>query len=164
MRFALSLSAVVLVGLAGGCTSSDESPETPAPSTAASPPAWSEPAAYSFVLSRGCDEKAPIGRYQATVADGVITAATPVGGAAPVPSASASSSEEDLGPANGQEGEEIEVPTLAELVVMAETAKEDGAEVTTVQDGTDGHPVSVSINVTDTVDGAECWFVSDYKP
>ncbi|SDT61701.1 hypothetical protein [Actinoplanes derwentensis] len=163
MRFERALCALVLVGLAGGCTSD---PADPAPAasgreeSAAAPPAWTEPAAYTFTLVRGCDEAAPVGRYQATVKDGVVTGATRSGG----PAASAApSAEVDLGPVTGDEGEEIDVPALGQLLEMATTAQEDGAEVTTEFDQADGHPVKVSINVTDTPAGAECWTVADYK-
>jgi hypothetical protein len=173
VRLERALCALVIVALAGGCTSDPEKPEfadpaqsvapegTAAPGTAASAPAFAEPSAYSFVLARGCDANAPLGKYQATVAGGAVTTAERIG--APAVSA-APSAEVDLGPVTGQEGEEIEVPTLGELVAMAQTATEDGAEVATEFDATDGHPVKVTINVTDTADGAECWIISDYQP
>ncbi|WP_232050569.1 hypothetical protein [Actinoplanes sp. OR16] len=170
MRFERALCALILVALAGGCTSGDDEPEFADPArsaaaagtgTAASAPAFTEPSAYSYVMTRGCDAAAPLGRYQVTVAAGAVTKAERVG--APAVSASGSA-EVDLGPVTGQEGEEIEVPTLAELVEMAQTANEDGAEVSTEFDAADGHPVKVTINVTDTADGAECWSVHDYKP
>ncbi|MEU8241953.1 hypothetical protein AB0C07_27180 [Actinoplanes missouriensis] len=166
MRLERALCAVVLVALVGGCTSDEKEPafSDPAPSSSAAPvgsaPAWTEPAAYSFVLTRGCDPNTPLGKYQATVSGGAVSSAERIGADAASPSASA---EVDLGPVTGQEGEEIEVPTLAQLVEMARTATEDGAEVATEYDAADGHPVTVSINVTDTPDGAECWTVSDYK-
>lgn len=163
VRFERALCALVLVGLAGGCSSSEEKPEfndpAPATSSAASPPAWSEPAAYSYALAFGCDESAPFGRYQVSVADGAVTKAERVGGQA-APSATG---DVDLGPVTGQEGEEIDVPTLGQLVEMAETATEDGAEVATTFDTADGHPVKVTINVTETPDGAQCWNISDYR-
>ena len=55
------------------------------------------------------------------------------------------------------------MPTLGELTGLAQTASEDGAKVATEFDHADGHPVKVTINVTDTADGAECWIISDYK-
>jgi hypothetical protein len=166
VRFERALCALVLVGLAGGCTSSGEDKPTftqpsAAPSAVTSAPAWTEPASYTYELARGCDAAAPLGRYQVTVKDGVVTSAERVGGqvASPGPSA-----EVDLGPITGSAGEEIEVPALGALVTMAETATEDGAEVATEFDASDGHPVKVTINVTDSAGGAECWIVSNYKP
>ncbi|WP_229073549.1 hypothetical protein [Actinoplanes sp. DH11] len=165
MRLERALCALVLVGLAGGCTSEPEKPAftDPAQSSSAAPvtsgPPWTEPASYSYLLTRGCDPAAPLGSYQVTVSGGAVTAAERTGAPSGAPAASA---EVDLGPVTGQEGEEIEVPTLGELVAMAATASEDGAEVATEFDATDGHPVKVTINVTDTADGAECWIVSGY--
>jgi hypothetical protein len=165
VRVERALGALLLVGLASGCTSSDpeEKPSftdpSVAPSVAASAPAWTEPAAYSYALAFGCDESAPFGRYQVTVSGGAVTKSERVGGSA-LPSASAAV---DLGPVTGQEGEEIEVPTLGQLTEMARTATEDGAEVNTTLDTADGHPVKVTINVTDTPDGAQCWTISDYR-
>ncbi|MEU8659664.1 hypothetical protein [Actinoplanes philippinensis] len=164
VRVERALCALMVVGLVGGCTSSgDDKPkiEDPSPAVAASAPPWTEPAAYSFTLTRGC-ESTPVGEYRATVKDGVLSAAERVGAAAVVPSASA---EVDLGPVTeGQQGEEIDVPTLGELVAMAETAGEDGAEVATKYDTTDGHPVQVKINVEGDPAAAECWNVTEYKP
>ncbi|MEV6300792.1 hypothetical protein AB0M02_15390 [Actinoplanes sp. NPDC051861] len=169
VRFERALCALVLVGLVGGCSSSgDEAkptfsePAASAPAvTGGSAPAWTEPASYSYELVRGCDASAPLGHYKATVQGGVVTSAERIGAPAAAPSASA---EVDLGPITGDPGEEIEVPTLAELVTMAQTATEDGAEVTTEFDATDGHPVKVTVNVSDTAAEAECWTVSAYQP
>lgn len=155
----------MLAGFAGGCTSSGDGepvvkdPSTPAAATSA--PAWTEPAAYSFTLTRGCGPT-PLGEYRAAVKDGVLSTAERVGAAPVVPSASA---EVELGPVTeGQQGEEIDVPTLGELVAMAETAGEDGAAVETTFDATDGHPVQVTINVEDDPAAAECWHVTEYAP
>ncbi|BCY06782.1 hypothetical protein [Actinoplanes sp. L3-i22] len=171
MRFERALCALALVGAVAGCSSSSDDakitdPGASAPASAGAPvvagsaPAWTEPASYSFVLTRGCDAAKPVGKYQATVQGGKIANYGRVGGstAAPDPSADV-----DLGPVTGDEGEEIEVPTLAELVEMAQTSAEDGGQVSTEYDSGDGHPVKVSINVTGEADGTECWIVSDYK-
>ncbi len=180
VRFERVLCALVLVGLAGGCTSADdgkpaEPGSSPVLESGGAPPAWSEPAAYTFTLIRGCDAAAPLGRYQATVKDGVVTSAVEADmtGAAPVPSAEGEAEgdaggdpEGGPGPATGEEGEggeEIDVPALGQLIEMADTAKEDGAEVITEFDRADGHPVKVTINVTDTPAGAECWIIADYQ-
>jgi hypothetical protein len=166
VRVERALCALMVVGLVGGCTSSGDDkpviqdPSAP-PAAAASAPPWTEPAAYSFTLTRGC-ESAPIGEYRATVKDGVLSAAERVGAVSVVPSSSA---EVELGPVTeGQQGEEIDVPTLGELLAMAETAGEDGATVATRFDTTDGHPVQVKINVEDDPAAAECWNVTEYKP
>ncbi|WP_205650265.1 hypothetical protein [Actinoplanes solisilvae] len=161
MRLGWALGGIVLVALAGGCTSDETPQKTPVSQPPASAPVWSEPASYSYVLARGCDDAKPLGRYQVKVADGAVASTDRLDATVVTPSAGA---DEDLGPATGETGEEIEAFTLQGLLDMAQTAKEDGGEVTTVADGTDGHPVKVVINVSDEGPaGAECWNVSDYK-
>ena len=157
MRLERALCAVLLVGLAGGCTSSDDGPRIEPGASAAvagSPPPWTEPASYTFVLTRGCDAAAPLGRYRATVQGGVVTDYQRFGASA------AASADVDLGPVTGQPGEDIEVPSLKELTEMARTAADDGGEVTTEYDATDGHPVKITINV----ETPECFAVSEYRP
>jgi hypothetical protein len=159
VRHGLVLGGIVLVALVGGCTS-DAVKETPSSQAPASAPAWREPAAYSYVLGRGCDEAKPLGRYQVKVADGAVASTDRLDAGDVTPSAA----EEDLGPATGATGEEIEAFTLQGLLDMAQTASEDGGEVSTALDPADGHPVKVTINVSDEgPSGAECWNVSDYR-
>lgn len=168
MRFERALCAFALVGVVAGCSSSfdDAKITDPAVSVSAVPapdgsaPAWTEPASYSFVLTRGCDAAKPVGKYQATVQGGQIANYSRLG----VPAASADPSVDvDLGPVTGDQGEEIEVPTLKELAEMAQTSADDGGEVSTEYDAADGHPVKVTINVSGEAAGAECWIISDYK-
>jgi len=166
VRLGWALGGIVLVAVVGGCTSKDSGPPawtTPSGSVVAggSAPPWNEPASYGYVLTRGCDEAAPLGRYRVTVQNGTVTKSERLD----VPQAAPSSSSDvDLGPVTGKNGEEIGVPSLRDLREMAQTAADDGGEVTTVA-GTDGHPVKVTINVSDQgAAGAECWTVSDYAP
>ncbi len=167
MRFERALCAFALVGVVAGCSSSSDDPKFTEPATSASAApapggsasAWTEPASYSFVLTHGCDAGKPLGTYRATVKAGKVDTYSRVGStAAPDPSADV-----DLGPVTGDQGEEIEVPTLAELAEMAQTSADDGGEVATEYDRADGHPVKVTINVSGEASGAECWTVSDYK-
>ncbi|WP_285548215.1 hypothetical protein [Actinoplanes regularis] len=165
MRFERALCAFALVGVVAGCTSSSdpkivESTTSAAPAVAGSAPAWTEPGSYSYKLTRGCDAAKPLGIYQATVQGGKVTGSTRVGDATAAPDPSAAV---DLGPVTGDEGEEIEVPTLGELVAMAQTSADDGGQVSTEYDTADGHPVKVTINVSGEADAAECWGISDYK-
>jgi hypothetical protein len=153
---------MALVAAAGGCTADDgKSPAWTAPSASVSgsAPPWTEPGAYGYVLTRGCDEAAPLGRYRVTVRDRAVVGSERLDVRTSTPSAG---TDVDLGPITGQNGEEIEVPTLGGLLEMARTAGEDGGEVTTVA-GPDGQPVKVVINVSGQgPGGAECWSVSDY--
>ncbi|AEV82801.1 hypothetical protein ACWT_1782 [Actinoplanes sp. SE50] len=160
MRFQRVLCAVALTGLVAGCTSTaPDEPKFTQPSVAASAPPWTEPDAYSYVLTRGCDAAKPAGRYRAKVRAGQVAGATRIG----TPDAPNPSADVDLGPVTGEQGEEIDVPTLAGLLEMARTTADDGGQVTTEFDVKDGHPVRVTLNTTGAADGAECWSVSDYR-
>ena len=160
----VALCGIALVAVAGGCEDSgtpSASGSFVAPGTASSAPAWTEPASYRFLLTRGCDAAKPLGRYQVTVAAGVVASSQRLDRAAAEPSSSAAV---DLGPATGDDSEEIEVPTLRGLLAIVQTAADDGAKVTESFDATDGHPVKVSFNVSDdnSPNGEECFAVSDY--
>ncbi|MEV6348649.1 hypothetical protein [Actinoplanes sp. NPDC051851] len=163
MRFPRALCALLLVGLVSGCSSSESDDPTftdPVPSAvpASAAPAWTEPASYTYVLTVGCD--ADQDRYSATVENGEVTRYGQAGASA-APTASA---DVDLGPITEDGGEEIEVPSLAQLLDMAQTTADDGGQVSTEYDAADGHPVKVTINVTDEASEAECFGVADYVP
>jgi hypothetical protein len=114
---------------------------------AASAPPWTEPAKYRFVLERQCNRGPSMGRYRVTVENGKVVQADRIDGRT----------------AAGEE--EIDVPSLGELLDLARTAADDGGEVTTKFDAADGHPIVVSFNVSDQgVDGASCFLVSEYRP
>jgi hypothetical protein len=164
VRFGLALGGIALVAVVGGCTSDPPAPSWSgaAPSAAGSPPPFAEPAAYSYVLVRGCDAAAPLGRYRATVQNGEVVRSERLDVAV---QASSSAAAVDLGPITGQDGEEIEVPTLAELLAIAQTAAEDGGEVTTTFDTKDGHPLKIDVNVSEEgPSGAECFTIAEYAP
>jgi hypothetical protein len=160
----IALAGIALVAVAGGCTDSGTPTATAsfvAPVAASSAPAWTEPASYHFVLTRGCDAAKPLGRYRVAVRNGAVATTQRLDRAEAEPSSSAAV---DLGPATGQDGEEIEVPTLRGLLDLVQTAADDGGEVTETFDATDGHPVKVSFNVSDNASAgdAECFTVSEY--
>jgi hypothetical protein len=159
--------AVGGLALAAGCTSdpaepawsgpSGKGPSGSASSAGAPAPEFREPVSYAYVLARGCGT--PLGRYRTTVRNGAVVTAERLDAVVP---ASPGNPAVDPGPATGQDGEEIEVPALGELLEMARTAAEDGAEVNTTLDAADGHPVKVEITVPE--EDAECFTVSDYAP
>ncbi|GIF21356.1 hypothetical protein BJ973_005194 [Actinoplanes tereljensis] len=166
VRLGVALGGIALVAVLGGCTSHTVSPtwssasgSAPPPVAAESAPPFSEPAAYAFTMIRGCDETSPLGRYKVTVRSGAVESAERIGATVQA----SPSADVDLGPAAGQDGEEIDVPTLAELRAMAQTAADDGAQVTTTY-AADGRPVKVVINVEDDPSAAECFTVADYAP
>lgn len=164
MRRGWAWGGLALVVAAGGCTSSGSAAPSPsfvtgAPASAA--PHWTEPPAYRFVLTRGCDAAAPVGRYQVTVRAGAVATSTRLDHPDAAPT---SSSDVDLGPVT-DDGEEIEVPTLSGLLDLVQTAADDGGATTRSFDATDGHPVKVTFNTSDTGDAsqAECFSVTDYQ-
>jgi Family of unknown function (DUF6174) len=142
-----SVLALTLAAAVTGCTSSPDPAPTAAPPVSASPPAWTEPAAYGFVLERRCDGGPPLGRYRVRVEGGAVASAERIDGQA----------------ASGEE--EIEVPTLGGLVEMADVALADGAAATVAYDPVDGHPTAVTIDRSDeTGPAAECFLISEYAP
>ena len=152
MRLRLAVCGAALLIAVGGCTdkSSDSAPPGGAAASevaVASAPPWVEPAAYSFVLDRQCNRGPSVGRYRVAVENGEVVKADRIDGRT----------------AAGEE--EIEVPSLSALLDLAQTAADDGGEVTTKFDPADGHPVAVSFNVSDEgTDSASCFLISEYHP
>ena len=136
------------VAAAAGCTSPAETPPPAANvSTAGSPPPWTEPADYGFVVDRKCGDGPSLGVYRVAVQDHAVAGVSRIDGKT----------------ASGEE--EIEVPTLAGLLELAQTAIDDGADATTTFDTADGHPVQVSINrAEEATGGADCFIVTEYQP
>jgi hypothetical protein len=131
----------------GGCTSSADTPPPTFVTTAASPPPWTEPADYGFVVDRKCDTGPSLGVYRVAVKDHAVAGTSRIDGKT----------------ATGEE--EIEVPTLAGLLELAQTAIDDGADATTTFDAADGHPINVSINRAEqATGGADCFIVTEYTP
>jgi hypothetical protein len=134
----------VLVALAG-CTSTTDPDPAPTVTTAGSPPPWTEPDAYGFVLERKCDPAPAEGKYRVTVTGREVSGVERIDGRT----------------ATGEE--EIGVPTLGELLELAQTAQEDGAQATLVFDPADGHPTAVTIDRSDaTGPDKACFLVTDY--
>jgi hypothetical protein len=141
------LPAAAVVTLLAGCTSAPDPGPAPAASAPASAPAWTEPANYTFVADRRCGDGPSLGRYRVLVTGGTVSSAERIDGRT----------------ASGEE--EIQVPTLGELLELANTAVEDGADATTAFDPADGHPVEVSINrAEEDTGGADCFRISEYAP
>jgi hypothetical protein len=136
----LRIVVLALVLAVAGCTSDPEPP--PTTGLLVSPPAWSEPANYGFVVDRTCGDQPSLGRYRVTVTDHAVSATERVDGRT----------------AAGEE--EISVPSLGELMDLAQTATEDGAEATVSLNPADGRPTEVRIKR----DAEECFVISDYAP
>ncbi|MFI5933581.1 DUF6174 domain-containing protein [Actinoplanes sp. NPDC051494] len=147
------MCGLLMVALAAGCTSDPETPAwepgaSAAASTAASPPAWTEPANYEYVVERGCEGKKQLGIYKVTVAGGEVA------------------NVERTDDRQFTSEEEIEPPTLGGLLEIARTAAEDGGKMSTSADPADGHPVAVSFDVSENGDNEDntCFVISEYTP
>jgi Family of unknown function (DUF6174) len=142
-----ALAAVAALLLLAGCTGDAKDEPAPAVTTAGSPPPWTEPANYVFVMDRKCGDGPSLGRYRVTVANSEVTATERIDGRT----------------AEGEE--EIEVPTLGGMLDLAQTAIDDGADATTKFDGADGHPTEISINrAAEAAGDATCFVISEYAP
>jgi hypothetical protein len=148
VRVTRALCGIALVAALGACTDESAAPAGGGASAApASAPAWTEPADYRFVLERRCEGGPSMGKYRVSVADRAVAGVERIDGRT----------------ASGEE--EIEVPTLGGLLELAQTAADDGGEMTTSVDPTDGHPVAVSFDVSGGAqEGATCFLISDYTP
>lgn len=112
---------------------------------------WHEPARYTFVLDSRCGEQPLIGRFQISVANGTVTAATGLDDAA---RNALAGGRRDL------------IPTLGHLVNELDTAKHTGADIAQADlDPGDGHPTRIIIDPSKTaVDDELCYTISDYTP
>jgi hypothetical protein len=150
MRFMLAICGIAVVALAGGCTAAPQaSPRSSgSASAAASAPPWTEPARYGFVVERQCGGGPSMGRYRVSVENGEVVRADRVDGK------------------TAQGEEEIGVPSLGELLQLAQTAMDDGGAASTTMDPNDGHPTAVSFDVSDDGQGgsAACFIITEYAP
>ena len=151
-RVAVLLLAVVLLS----CSIQRPEPTAPSPvlepsDTAESPPspsrspavAWDEPPAYEFVLESDCGWGALPGPFRVSVLNGSVVEVEPLG---------------DYDVADRT------LPTLAEILAIAEAAREDGADVVElIQDPSDAHPESLEIDRDSTlIDDELCFEISDF--
>jgi uncharacterized protein DUF6174 len=152
VRFARAMCGIALLTAVAGCT--DDQPDAAAPPSFVAPasaPAWTEPPDYTFVADRQCEGGPALGKYRVTVTGREVASVERVDG-------------ETTGE------EKVEVPTLAQLLELAQTAADDGGTTTVQRDPADGRPVAVSIDVSDGSEpeaggeGATCFTISDYQP
>lgn len=141
------VAGLAVVAVLAGCTSTADPDPAPTATTVASPPPWTEPDAYGFVLERRCDPAPAEGTYRVTVTGRQVDGVERIDGRT----------------ATGEE--EIGVPTLGELLELAETAQDDGAQATLAFDPADGHPTAVTIDRSDD-EGPDkaCFLITEYAP
>ena len=123
-----------------GPSDSAESSPSPSPSPAA---VWDEPPAYAFVLDSDCGWLNLPGAFRVSVLNGSVVEVEPLG--------------------DYDDGGRT-LPTLADILDIAEAARDDGADVVElIQDPSDAHPVSLEIDRDlSTIDDEQCFEVSDY--
>lgn len=121
----------------------------PPPQRPGAGPAWTEPAAYGFVLDSSCGERALIGRFRVAVNAGRVIRVDPL-------------DEPAERAVQIREGELV--PTLGQLMAEVRTAEEDGADVArTDVDPGDGHPTAVRIDRdANSTDDELCYAISEY--
>lgn len=144
MRFARLLCGIALVAAVAACTDDSPVASPPGPSTAASTPVWHEPLNYAYVVDRRCGTGPSEGVYRVTVAGNAVTDIERIDGKA----------------ASGEE--EIELPTLGGLLDLAQTAADDGGEMTTSADPGDGHPVAITFDVSAGAGTPTCFVITEY--
>ncbi|MET8149028.1 hypothetical protein ACIBSW_15875 [Actinoplanes sp. NPDC049668] len=144
MRFAPLLCGIVLVAAVAACTDEPPAATAPSPTAPASTPVWHEPMNYAYVVDRRCGTGPSEGVYRVTVRGHAV----------------ASIERTDGKTASGEE--EIELPTLGGLLDLAQTAADDGGEMTTSVDPADGHPVAVTFDVSEGAGAPTCFVITEY--
>lgn len=135
-------TAVALIGLVvvTGCAAQVPVPAAPSSSSVSA----ELPLDYTYLLASSCGERALLGDYRVVVQDGDVVEVT------------------GLDPDYGYRPEPEDVPSLADLLRMAEEAEPDA--VVGLVTGADGVPVSLSIDhVPNGVDDEECYEVSELE-
>lgn len=113
-----------------------------------SAPAWEEPSAYRYTLKSSEGERALIGTFEVTVRDGKVVKTVGI----------------DESGRRVVDQEATEVPTIAELLKQAETARAEDADDVDVDYAKDGRPVSISIDWEENaIDDEEAYTVGDYE-
>jgi len=144
VRFARLLCGIALVAAVGACTDDKPVATPPSSSTPASSPAWHEPMNYAYVVDRRCETGPSEGIYRVTVQGNAVAGIERIDGKT----------------ASGEE--EIELPTLGGLLDLAQTAADDGGEMTTSVDPGDGHPVAISFDVSEGAGTPTCFVITEY--
>jgi hypothetical protein len=140
-RFGRLLGVVALFST-GACAAGG--PAT-APSAAA-PARWTEPAAYTYVLTTGCTRGFVDARYQVEVRNAVVVSAT---------------AENE----QARSQPDHRAPTLGELSGWIATREPGNPRLRRDTDPADGRPVAFGFDADAmSVDAGECYAVSDYHP
>lgn len=155
-RFGRLLGVVTLLSTggcaAGGPTAGSPAPGSPAAASptavtpAAAPSRWTEPPAYTYVLTTGCTRGFVDARYQVEVRNAVVVSTT------------AENEEARSHP-------DHRAPTLGELSGWIATREPANPRLRRDTDPADGRPLAFGFDADAmSVDAGECYAVSDYHP
>jgi hypothetical protein len=145
------LYGMAAVAVLGGCADQNTvDPQQQGLTMPATPPAWTEPAAYKFTLKSSCGQGALEGTFQSVVKNGVVVQNVGLDAAARKALMLRLSKL---------------VPTLGEIEAEVSTARRQGAdEVVVEHDPADGHPTAARIDPDKDALGDEyCYEISDYS-
>ncbi len=151
MQFRNVACGVAVAAALGGCADQTTVPDnTPGVRMPATPPAWREPAAYTFTLKSSCGQGTPDGTFRTVVQKGAVVRNTALDAGARKALALKLSKL---------------VPTLGQIETEAGNARRMGAdEVVINHDAADGHPTKMRIDPKKDAKGDEyCYDISDYS-
>ncbi|MBM2614524.1 hypothetical protein JIG36_03015 [Actinoplanes sp. LDG1-06] len=116
----------------------------------AAPVAWTEPAAYTYVLESSCGERALIGRFRITVEKGAVAGAVGL---------------DEPGRQMVETGRSEPIPSVGMLIDQLNDARVAGAHEADLETGADGVPTRITIDPEkNAVDDESCYAISDLTP
>jgi hypothetical protein len=150
LRFRNVVYGVAALTALSGCADQAAVHHETGVSMPATPPAWHEPASYTFTLKSSCGRGPLEGTFQSAVQNGVVVRNTALDA-----------------PARKALMLKLSrlVPTLGQIEGEVANARRQGAdEVVVDHDATDGHLTSVRIDPSKKAKGDEyCYDISDYS-
>ncbi|MDL2078457.1 DUF6174 domain-containing protein [Streptomyces sp. GXMU-J15] len=116
--------------------------------TAEEPPAWQEPAAYSYTLESMAGERSLLGKFRITVRDGEVAEATGL----------------DASGLRVVRHMPEHVPTIGDLLAELRRARKDGADRAEAEYAADGHPERIVLDPREgAIDDEAVYVISGYE-
>jgi len=138
-----AIAALALGSLHGCATGAGEEDPGLMPATEGSSSGWVEPDRYAYTLLTTCGERSGLGRFRLSIESGRVVAAERL------------QRYSDLLPLR-------QMPSIGDIVAIADQAESDGADEVTVRYAPDGTPRLVSIDyVSEAIDDEACYRISD---
>lgn len=143
MRSALATMAAVVMVTGCGSPSSDPAGRSQART-------WESPGDYRYDLKSTCGEQALIGEFRITVEDSEVADVKGLDEA----------SERLL----GSQFADV-IPTIEELLEMADQAERDGAEMHNIEYDSEGVPSLIEFDYSlNAIDDESCFVITNFKP